>query len=122
MNKYPVLFLNITVYLLRYTASVFFYIPVVFFWLCVLFYVTGKTGLPVSGYLPELCVLAGVMTLIAVWAADLVTFAGNHRKQPFFFREYPADTAALLVITVTVFTVIFCLPSDVFSLTESALR
>lgn len=122
MNKYPVLLLNITVYLLKYTASVFFYIPVVFFWLCVLFYVTGKTGQPVSGYLPELCVLAGVMTLIAVWVADLVTFAGNHRKQPFFFREYPADTAALLVISVTVFTVIFCLPSDVFSLTESALR
>lgn len=122
MNKYPILFLNITVYLLKYTASVFFYIPVVFFWLCVLFYITGKADLSVPGYLPESGVMAGLLTLLAVWAADLVTFAGNHRKQPFFFREYPADTAALLVISVTVFAVTYCLPSDVFSLTESALR
>ncbi|EMD0832089.1 hypothetical protein VP018_003988 [Morganella morganii] len=122
MNKYPVLFMNITVYLLKYTASVFFYIPVVFFWLCVLFYVTGKADLSVPGYLQEFGVMAGLLTLLAVWVADLVTFAGKHRKQPFFFREYPADTAALLVITVTVFAVTYCLPSDVFSLTESALR
>lgn len=122
MNKYPVLFLNITVYLLKYIASVFFYIPVAFFWLCVLFYVTGKADLSAPGYLPELGVMAGLLTLLAVWVANLIMFAEKHRKQPFFFREYPADTAALLVITVTVFAVIFCLPSDVFSLTESALR
>lgn len=85
MNKYPVLFMNITVYLLKYTASVFFYIPVVFFWLCVLFYVTGKADLSVPGYLQEFGVMAGLLTLLAVWVADLVTFAGKHRKQPFFF-------------------------------------
>ncbi|HGY2267861.1 TPA: hypothetical protein ACNVDL_003466 [Morganella morganii] len=122
MNKYPVLFLNITVYLLKYTASVFFYIPVVFFWLCVLFYVTGKADLSVPGYLPEFGVTAGLLTLLAVWVEDLIKFAAKHRTQPFFFRDYPADTAALLVITVTVFAVTYCLPSDVFSLTESALR
>lgn len=123
MNKYPVLFLNITVYLLKYIASVFFYTPVVFFWLYVLFSVSDAAELSAPGYLPELCVAAGHLTLSALWIADLLVFAEKHLKHTFYFRSNPAETAALLVISVTVAAVNTFFPlSDALSLFSGVLR